>query len=139
MLDVGTGTGILAMYGAMLEACKVMAIDVDPEALRWAQRNIELNGLTGVIELSSLPLEKISDRYSLVVANLVLGTILKLLGDFCRVLGSGGWLLLSGILGDQVKKVEEALARHRFYEDQVLYKKEWACLIFRKNVSGAAG
>ncbi|MBW2617001.1 MAG: 50S ribosomal protein L11 methyltransferase, partial [Deltaproteobacteria bacterium] len=59
LLDVGTGSGILAMYGAMLGAKRIVAIDTDPEALRWAKQNIDLNGLTGSIELSSIPIEKL--------------------------------------------------------------------------------
>ena len=132
MLDVGTGTGILAMYGAILGASRVMAVDIDPEAVRWARKNIELNDLPAAIELSSIPLEKISDRFPLIVANLVLGTIVKLLGDFARVSEPGGWLVLSGILNDQEDKVHEALAGHGFGESQALYKEEWVCLIVRK-------
>jgi len=48
MLDVGTGSGILAIYAAKLCAGEILAIDTDPEALRWAQRNIELNHCSGI-------------------------------------------------------------------------------------------
>ncbi|MBW2084200.1 MAG: 50S ribosomal protein L11 methyltransferase [Deltaproteobacteria bacterium] len=44
MLDVGTGSGILAIYSAILGANRIVAIDIDPEALRWARRNAMLNG-----------------------------------------------------------------------------------------------
>ena len=82
MLDVGTGSGILAVYGAKLGAGPVVAIDSDPEAIRWARKNIELNGLTGKIELSSGSLEKIRARFSVVVANLTLNTIKELFPHF---------------------------------------------------------
>jgi ribosomal protein L11 methyltransferase len=52
MLDVGTGSGILAMYGAKLGASRVVALDVDPEAIRSAEKNIRLNDLSEAIELS---------------------------------------------------------------------------------------
>ena len=79
MLDVGTGSGILAIYGARLGAKRILALDTDPEALRWAERNMDLNALTGSIELSSLPLETQTGTFSLITANLTLETILELL------------------------------------------------------------
>jgi ribosomal protein L11 methyltransferase len=57
MLDVGTGSGILAIYGAKLGASMIKAIDIDITALRWAERNIKLNGLLDPIVLSSQPVE----------------------------------------------------------------------------------
>ena len=129
LLDVGTGSGILAIYGVKLGAGRVAAIDIDPEAIRWAERNIELNDLSGVIDLSSRPLEKWKDKFSLVTANLILGVILELIPHFSRVLAPDGRLVLSGILRDQVKKVEGGLSEYGFDKDLVLYKEEWACLI----------
>jgi ribosomal protein L11 methyltransferase len=116
MLDVGTGSGILAIYGAMLGAGRIAAIDIDPEAISWAKKNIELNGLIEGIELSSRPLEEWEDGFSIITANLI----------------PDGYLILSGILADQVKGVEEALAEYGFHENQVLFQEEWACIITRK-------
>ena len=132
MLDVGTGSGILAIYGAMLGAVRVVAIDRDPEAIRWAKRNISLNDLSGEIALSSRPIEKWRDRFSLLTANLLLDTILENLQEFSRVLDPGGWLILSGILREQVKEVEENLDEYGLHEDKILYQEEWACLIAKK-------
>ena len=78
MLDIGTGSGILAVYGVMLGADRVVAIDIDPEALRWAERNIALNNLEESIELSSVPLCEIKEEFSLVAANLILSEIERL-------------------------------------------------------------
>lgn len=134
MLDVGTGTGILAMYGVKLKAGRVLGIDIDEEALRWARRNIELNGLSGAIELSSKPLGQLKDSFSVLAANLILAEILKLLPDFPCLLNPGGWLILSGILRDQVKEVRVALDGYSVYEHETLYQEEWACMICRKDV-----
>ena len=133
MLDVGTGSGILAIYGAKLDAGRIVALDVDPEAIRWAKRNIELNGLSGVIELSSRPIEQWEDRFSLIVANLILDPILNLIPHFLRLLEPGGKVVISGILKDQVNRVETLLAHHGCHDVQVLYRDEWACFIVRKD------
>jgi ribosomal protein L11 methyltransferase len=93
MLDVGTGSGILAMYGTKLGASRVVALDVDPEAIRSAEKNIRLNNLSGDIELSFIPLEQWKDRFTLLTANLTRGVILELFPYFRRVLDPGGWLI----------------------------------------------
>jgi len=136
LLDVGTGSGILAMYGAMLGAKRIFAIDTDPEALRWAKQNIELNGLTGSIELSSIIIEKIEDSFSLLVANLILGEILEIFPHFPRILNPKGLLILSGILEEQVKRVKSVLDSHGLCEHEILFQEEWACVIAKKSNKG---
>lgn len=128
MMDVGTGSGILSIYGVLLGAERVVGIDVDPEALRWAEQNIRLNGLEGRIELSGDPLDRCKETFSLVVANLTLGVILDLLHQFHRLTAPGGRLILSGILTDQVEKVQEGLIRSGFGEGNVSIMGEWACV-----------
>jgi ribosomal protein L11 methyltransferase len=128
MLDIGTGSGILAIYGVKLGAKRVAAIDNDPEAVRWAKRNIELNGLLSEIELSSRPLAEWKERFSLVTANLILGTILDLSPCFPGILAPDGRLILSGILRDQVREVEERLNEYGLYMEDRIFQEEWACL-----------
>jgi ribosomal protein L11 methyltransferase len=132
MLDIGTGSGILAMYGVKLGAKRVAAIDIDPEAIRWARRNIELNGLLSEIEISSKPLADCEEQFSLVTANLILGTILDLSSHFPRILAPKGRLILSGILKEQVKKAEERLFKYGLYIEDMNFKEGWACLIIRQ-------
>ncbi|UCF85747.1 MAG: 50S ribosomal protein L11 methyltransferase [Desulfobacteraceae bacterium] len=132
MLDVGTGSGILAIYGSVLGAKKIVAIDRDPEAIRWAERNIELNSLSGMIELSATPLDQIKGAFSVLTANLILGEILEIFPHFHRLLEPDGCLIVSGILRDQVEKVKEALYRHQFCKTRIIYQEEWACMIVRK-------
>ena len=133
MLDVGTGSGILAIYGAKLGANNVKAIDIDPEAIRWATRNVELNVLTETIRPSSSPIEKVSGPFSLVAANLIFDEIMTLFPQFERVVSPRGWLILSGILREQVQKINKVLGTYRFAEYDALYKEEWACMICRKS------
>lgn len=128
MLDLGTGSGILAIYGTLLGARRIVAVDNDPEALRWAERNIELNGLSGSIELSPMPLEEMRGRFTLVAANLILGTILELFPSFPPVLEHGGRLILSGILKEQVPQVLETISLHGLSRYQVMSRGEWSCV-----------
>jgi ribosomal protein L11 methyltransferase len=132
MLDVGTGSGILSIYGAKLGANKILAIDKDPEATVWAERNIELNSLSGTIELSATPLEQVTGNFSVLTANLILSEIVKMLPHFHRLLEPEGYLIVSGILIDQVEKANSVLQEYRFGDLETLFKNEWVCIISRK-------
>jgi ribosomal protein L11 methyltransferase len=132
MFDIGTGSGILAIYGVKLGAKRVAAIDIDPEAIIWAKRNVELNSLPVEIELSSRPLAEWEENFSLVTANLILGLILDLSPYFQRILKPEGRLILSGILREQVREVEERLHEYRLYIEDAIFQEEWACLTLRK-------
>lgn len=132
MLDVGTGSGILAIYAAKLKARRIKAVDRDPEALRWAARNIELNGVREAIELSDTPIARLQARYTVLTANLIWGEMLELFPHFPRLLEPGGSLILSGILRDQVDVLKETLHTHRFHDPATRYQGEWACVVSRK-------
>ncbi|MFC1494856.1 50S ribosomal protein L11 methyltransferase [Thermodesulfobacteriota bacterium] len=126
MLDVGTGSGILSVYGAMLGAEKITAIDIDPEAVRWAKKNIELNKLPVEIDLSTTPLESVSGTYDVIAANIILNTILELSPLFPGLLSPGGLLILSGILREQAEKVEKKLQALGLIKTGTTYMGEWA-------------
>jgi len=133
LLDVGTGSGILAIYGAQLGFGNIEAIDVDPEAVRWAERNIGLNGATNTITLSGTGIEEIQGRFSLVCANLILSELFRLMPEFSRLVETDGHLVASGILRDQVETIQEALPTTGFFTYRMLYEDEWACMILRKS------
>lgn len=132
MMDVGTGSAILAIYAAKLGARPILALDVDSEALRWAHVNIALNGLSGAIRLSSQPVESCSERFSMVAANLTLDIILELFPHFPRLVEPGGRLILSGILGGQVAELEKPLEESGLVQCSVLHEEEWAALVAQK-------
>ena len=129
MLDVGTGSGILAIYGAKLGARRILAIDRDPEAVRWAKRNSALNGVEGIIEISDRPLERCTDTFTLIAANLTLNGILEVLPRLPPLLAPGGWLVLSGLLSTQPQDLEGPLASSSFIVQETLFDQEWASLI----------
>jgi len=131
LLDVGTGSGILAIYGVMLGASPVAAMDIDEEALRWAEWNIALNGLEGTIRLSTDPLPAWDASFSVVTANLILDVIRDLLPCFPRVVRPGGLLVLSGLLTDQVEGVTRDLERQGFTLSDTRVQGEWACILAR--------
>ncbi len=132
MLDVGTGSGILSVYGAMLGAQEITAIDNDPEAIIWAERNVSLNDLPVKIDLSTTPLDRIDKKYDLIVANIIMNTILELNPLFPVRLAPDGILILSGILTGQTDRIVEDLKRHGLTKTGETVMGEWACLIVKK-------
>lgn len=129
LLDVGTGSGILAIYGALLGAEKVLAIDTDPEAIRWAEENIRLNEAATSIELSLERVETVRNPFSLICANLILGEILRLMPFFPGLMTADARLILSGILEDQVPQVAQSLSAHGMQQLEILHEGEWACVV----------
>ncbi len=73
----------------------------------------------------------------LLTANLILGEILDLLPALPHHLNPGGWLIISGILREQVKEVESALQAFSFHDHDILYREEWACIITRAFMKGS--
>jgi ribosomal protein L11 methyltransferase len=131
MLDVGTGSGILSVYGAMLGANEITAIDNDPEAVSWAEKNIALNEIPVRIDLSTSPLDRIDKRYDLIVANIIMNTILELNPLFPGRLAPDGVLILSGILTGQIDRIVEDLKRHGLIKTGETIMGEWACLLVK--------
>ncbi len=116
VLDVGTGSGILAMAALKLGAAGAIGIDHDPVALDCAKENARLNSCGSALRLSSQPLADLSgQRFDLIFANLDRRTLLDMAGSLAFHCRSGGRLLLSGVLVDQ----EEEIVRH--YADEGLY------------------
>lgn len=100
LLDVGTGTAILAMLAQMSGFGIVQGIEIDPEARRVARENIILNKLSQ-IGIPDSQIEEIRDQYDVVVANIIDGVLINIKKDLLRVLRPGGHLLLTGILEER--------------------------------------
>jgi ribosomal protein L11 methyltransferase len=110
VLDVGTGSGILALAAARLGATRVVGVDIDPDALANARANRDLNALPGVAFVLG-GVEAVGGPFDLVLANLLANVIVDLMPEFVRVLAPAGRLVLSGLLAGQGDRIEAALAK----------------------------
>ena len=131
LLDVGTGTGILAIAAALLEPeSRVLGIDVDPKAIEVAHENLVINRVAGAVELSTVPPGDLGEQeFDVIVANLTAEVINDLLGDLTSHLASGGLMILSGILCEQAEDVERALASSGFIVSERKVAGEWCSLV----------
>jgi ribosomal protein L11 methyltransferase len=114
-LDIGTGSGILAVAAVKLGAGSVLAIDVDPDAVAAARVNAERNGCADRIEVAlAEPAALAAGPFVVVVANLLTHTHLALRPIYARLVADAGALILGGILADEDGQVADALAAEGF-------------------------
>ena len=130
LLDVGTGSGVLALAGALLGLESVLALDNDPLALEAAKENAKANGLADRVEISGTDLSGIEDKFPLITANLT-GLILKANAkDLIRLLPPQGRLILSGILIDETDDIRRIFRELSFIK--AIEIGEWTGLIMQK-------
>lgn len=126
VIDVGTGTGILAMFSSRLSAGRVLALDNDDVAVKVARRNIESNGLSGMIRVRQNDLlAGIQEKADLIVANIIADIIIKLFPQARECLGKEGLLLVSGIIGDRKEDVLKAGQRWGFELLEAKEEEDW--------------
>jgi ribosomal protein L11 methyltransferase len=128
VLDIGTGTGILAIAALRLGAPAVLAIDVDPDAVAATQVNAARNGCSGLTVRLAEP-QELTARFPLVAANLLTHTHLALAGHYARLVAPGGRLVLGGMLEDEDARVSQALAGAGFTPRSRLVLEGWAALL----------
>lgn len=97
VLDLGTGSGILAIAAASLLGCSVDGTDIDEAAIENARENVALNGLGEKISLSTLPLQELSSGYDLILANVYGEVLANLAPEVTRLAKPGAMAILSGI------------------------------------------
>jgi ribosomal protein L11 methyltransferase len=131
-LDVGTGSGILAIALAKLGAASVWALDNDPVALAVAQENIQRNAATDRVRLSRSPLSRVRGSFRLVVANLTADTILSLAALLGKRVSPKGFLILAGILQPQAKDVLPYFRSDGFRLLKQKKEKEWVTLLLKR-------
>ena len=98
LLDVGCGTGALAVVAAQLGVPAVRGIDIADAAVEATLRNAELNDVRDAIDVSTTPLAAVTGTYDVVMANILAPTLIELADDLQRVVAPGGSLFISGIL-----------------------------------------
>ncbi len=131
MLDVGTGTGILAICASRLGASVCRAYDIDPTAVRVARENIQDSGLSNVTCDQSDLLRQVSlegGPYDLICANIVADIIIRMTPDVGNYLADGGVLLASGIIAERCDDVVAAFEAHGFRVVERLIDNDWCGL-----------
>ncbi|HEX3046960.1 MAG TPA: 50S ribosomal protein L11 methyltransferase [Bacillota bacterium] len=133
LLDIGTGSGILAVAGAKLGIREIVATDIDPLAVNIAAQNAARNGVEQTITTMEGDLleQKPGRRFELVVANIISNAILKIIPNLPQVLENEGYFLASGIIEERFPEIEEALVTRGFSIYRTLTEDGWVGVIAR--------
>lgn len=132
VLDMGTGSGILALASSELYGATVDAIDMDPDAISNARENIELNGPGRQISARVGSVESASGPYSLIVANIYAEVLRSLESRFYALSGNRARLILSGIMRDLRGDVLEVYSPERWKLEDERCTDGWVSLLFTK-------
>lgn len=144
VLDVGTGSGVLALAAALLGATEVLGVDIDPVTIPAANDNARLNGFVplggafqapagGTVAFVEGTLGDVapSAPFDVVVANLYAELHGLLADQYREVVRAGGWIVLTGILTEKLPLVRGALSRHGLRDVQVRADGDWALVTAR--------
>ena len=130
VLDIGTGSGILAIAALKLGAASAEGVDIDPVAVRTAVENAALNGVDGkfsglVGDLS----DQASGAYNIITANIVANAIISLSTAVPGLLAAGGHFIASGIIDTRADEVEAALKAAGLAVAERKEKRGWVCFV----------
>ena len=131
-LDIGTGTGVLAIAAVRYGLCRAIATEVDPCACWEARRNVALNGLSGRIVVRAVPKPPLGENAVMVTANLRLPTLVNLRDEIQKAATPGAILIFSGIRPAELPQLISAYGADAF---DLLYREteqNWSCVAFKQ-------
>jgi len=132
-LDIGCGSGILAVAALLLGCESAVGVDIDEMAVKTAKENAELNGVEDRFEVICGNLaDKVSGTYDVVAANIVADAIIKLSSDVDRFLNSESVYIMSGIIDMRCAEVEAAVSE-KFNIIEKYEDNGWVCLVAKRN------
>jgi ribosomal protein L11 methyltransferase len=137
-LDLGTGTGVLAIAIAKAVKAPVLASDIDPVATRIAEENARLNGVAGLVHAVTAPgLTKAifadAGPFDLIVANILAGPLVALAPTIRRHLAPGGTVILSGLLETQRARIVAAYRAQGLRLVRGYPREGWLTLVFERS------
>mgnify|MGYP000206350881 CR=1 FL=1 len=132
VLDVGSGTGILAIMAHLLGASEIEAFDIDEWSVENGNENFSLNGLSIRMGHGTIREIKPSGSFDIILANINKNILLDEIEIYASLMASGGKLLLSGFYDSDVKDLREAAEKLGLSFSKSSVKDDWAAIIFKK-------
>ncbi|WP_057893737.1 50S ribosomal protein L11 methyltransferase [Lacticaseibacillus brantae] len=129
VIDVGTGSGVLAIAAEMLGASHILATDVDQVAVDNAKMNLAFNPVTKIDVIANDLLEGIDEKADLILANILAEVLLPLIPQLDHALAKRGQVVLSGIFYDKVAPVKQALATNGFIVRAESRLGDWSAIV----------
>jgi ribosomal protein L11 methyltransferase len=134
VLDVGAGSGILAIEAARLGASSVLAVELDPVAARVCQENVDHNHVADVVTVreGSLASPPASAPADVILANITIAALLELHPRLAEHLLPGGVAVLSGVLADRAPELIEVLVDHGWRHERTDQEQDWVAIRVRR-------
>lgn len=132
MLDIGTGSGVLAIIGAIMGAKKIVATDIDATACETAKINIEKNGYINITDVRCGDLLEVVDgKYDIITANIIADVLLVLLSDVKQFLNADGVLIMSGVLEERCQEIIDFAVAKGFSLIEKVAINDWCGLVMK--------
>jgi len=135
MLDIGTGSGVLAIAAARLGAGPIVASDIDPAAVQVAEANARANRVRGIQFIAATgtahPKLRPPRNFDLIAANILARPLMALAGPIAEVLSPGGRVILSGLMAGQDRTVQALYRARGLIVERRILREGWATVILR--------
>jgi ribosomal protein L11 methyltransferase len=129
LLDVGCGSGILSLASVLFGGASAVGIDLDRLAVWVARVNARLNQLSKQTSFAAGSLELVTERFDMVVANILLEPILAMLEPLHSAINAGGVVVLSGILSAEIPQLRAGLSTHGWRITHQASQEEWTAVV----------
>jgi ribosomal protein L11 methyltransferase len=137
IIDVGTGSGILAIASAMMSGPKalIIGVDIDPVAIEVAQKNLELNKVEKRVELICGSTDAVTRKdFDVIFSNLTCEDIISMLPEYERLLAHGGFVICAGILQEKLPMLDKELTKRRWVKRDEKITGMWAGITIARQV-----
>lgn len=135
VLDIGCGTGILAICAAKMGAGSITAVDLDPKAVEIAGTNATINGVADMVDIINRDASMCDGSFELITANLTASTLISLRSAIITLMKQGGYLVASGIIDRDAKNVKKLFQSDGVTLHETRREEEWVCYVFKKGKS----
>lgn len=133
MLDIGCGSGILALASVLLGMKSAFGVDIDAQSVKTAKENAEINNISDKVKFEVGDLtEVVSGKYDVICANIVADVIIRLLPDAKNFMNDNGVLIISGIIDLRKDDVLKAVSENGFTVTNEKYKDNWCAFVLQK-------
>ena len=132
VVDVGTGSGILAIAASKLGATDVLATDISDESMTAAKQNAALNNIKNIHTQKTSLLADVKGKFDIIVANILAEILLDLIPQMDTHLNDGGRVIFSGIDYLQLPKIEKSLDENGFKIDLTMRQERWVGLVITR-------
>ena len=134
IIDVGTGSGILAIAAALLGAGRVLAVDIDPDAVRVASENVAHNRVGHIVEVQEGDLLKATDETcQICVANIISDIIISFCAPLKTHIEPGGLFICSGVVMERTEEVRASLLQAGYSILKTEHRGEWTAFLCRRD------